>query len=161
MTNTISSSFNSENNDHALIAAAKEGNTEAWGILYDKYAKTLYGIIYKTINNEDVSELVLQKCFLTIVSTIQNYNSSNERFLTWMLAIARNIANETLDTQQNGSLEIQQKDNIVNEATSVLDLVFCKGLSIDEAAKKLNLTSAELRIKLRTEIKQLKRITIE
>ena len=64
----------------------------AISILYQQYAKTLYGVIFKILNHQELSKDVLQETFCKIWQRFPQYNPKKGRLFTWMLNIARNAA---------------------------------------------------------------------
>ena len=72
-----------------LLQSKDKGGFEYF---YDRYSSAVYGIIYKIIKIEELSEEVLQDAFLKFWDKIGDYNSEKGKLFTWMLNIARNMA---------------------------------------------------------------------
>ncbi|MDE1970019.1 MAG: RNA polymerase sigma factor [Patescibacteria group bacterium] len=69
---------------------AKSGNTNAFGVLYELYAESIYRFIFlKTSNQEDTEDLVHQT-FLKAWDHIPYYEERGIPFLSWLYSIARN-----------------------------------------------------------------------
>jgi RNA polymerase sigma factor (sigma-70 family) len=89
--------------DHELIEAVKQGNPQAFGKLYDRYAPVIYGVILKIVTDKKLSEDVLQKSFLQVRKEINGFNPTGERFLTWLLNIAKTSAQHVISTKPSKS----------------------------------------------------------
>jgi RNA polymerase sigma-70 factor (ECF subfamily) len=84
--------------------------------LYDHYAATLHGVIFRIVRDEEIAQEVLQDSFLKIWNKIDSYDSSKGRLFTWMLNVTRNLA-----IDRTRSKEISK-----NRKTDDLDLVVNK-----------------------------------
>ncbi|MGB0931707.1 MAG: RNA polymerase sigma factor [Chitinophagales bacterium] len=75
-----------------ILKLLSERDKCAISILYQQYAKTLYGVIFKVLNHQELSKDVLQETFCKIWQRFPQYNPKKGRLFTWMLNIARNAA---------------------------------------------------------------------
>jgi RNA polymerase sigma-70 factor, ECF subfamily len=79
-----------EDDDLQYVTACKQGNTEAFGILYDRYLDKIYRFIYyKTFSKEvaeDLTSDVFHKAFVKIAS----FDETKGIFAPWLYRIARN-----------------------------------------------------------------------
>ena len=80
--------------DFDLVRLLRNRDEQGLLELDKRYARQIYGLIYKMIHNEDQAHLILQDTFLKIWYKIEQYQRSKGRFLTWIFSIARNT---TLD----------------------------------------------------------------
>ena len=78
--------------DQALIIAIRERSRIGAEALYDQYAGILFKIICCRTCNRVSAETVLEETFLTIWTTINDYQPENGRLLLWMSGIARTLA---------------------------------------------------------------------
>lgn len=79
-----------------LITAIGNGDQQALGKLYDKYAPVLAGIISRIVKSESQCEEVLQKVFQQVWSEAGSFDSSRNFPFTWLLKITRQLAIESL-----------------------------------------------------------------
>jgi RNA polymerase sigma factor (sigma-70 family) len=86
--------------------------------LYDHYSAALYGVVHRVVNNEDVSEEVLQDVFLRIWDKIDNYDPAKGRLFTWMLNIARNLA---IDKTRSKEISKDRKTDDIDDLVSKID----------------------------------------
>lgn len=147
-----------------LIRRIREGDAVAFGILYDRFAPVLLGIIRKQITDLRQSEEILQKIFLRVHSEIASFDISRDRLFSWLLAITHNIISKN-------SAEIPAAGNFVSshnasapgagESTPqdpflLLDMFIRQGYTFAQAAQKMSLSPRELKLKLKAEFKQLR-----
>ena len=78
--------------DDALVRASQQGNTEAFGQLYRRYARMVHGILLARVPLNDVDDLV-QDVFLLALPRLHTLRDVN-RFGAWLAAIARNRATD-------------------------------------------------------------------
>jgi RNA polymerase sigma-70 factor, ECF subfamily len=78
--------------DDALVSAARAGDRSAFGLLYDRYARMVHGILLCRVPPREVDDLV-QEVFLL---ALRKLNSLREisRFGAWLSTITRNRAND-------------------------------------------------------------------
>ncbi len=140
-----------------LLRSIRKGDKAAFSILYDTYSPVIFAIISKNCANIKYSEDLLQKTFIKIWQGISAFDPSKQRFIAWMLIIARNVADEALqDQKDNKNSEIQTSANNVSKNSEVLTLIYFKGYSLKKAAEILQITEAELKLKLKKEIDQVR-----
>ena len=73
---------------HAILTKDRNG-AEA---LYDMYSSSLYGVIFRIVQHEEIAEDLLQDTFIRIWNSFSSYDASKGRLFTWMVNVARNIA---------------------------------------------------------------------
>jgi RNA polymerase sigma-70 factor (ECF subfamily) len=78
--------------DGRLVEAACRGDRGAFGILYDRYASVVHGVLLAKVPPGEVDDLV-QEVFLTAMRRLSTLRDGN-RFAAWLSAIARNLAND-------------------------------------------------------------------
>lgn len=140
-----------------LLHSIRKGDKAAFSILFDTYSPVIFAIIKKSCPDIKSSEDLLQKTFIKIWQGIPTFDPSKQRFIPWMLIIARNEANEALqDQNQINNSEIQTSANNVSKNIEVLTLIYFKGYSLKKAAEMLQVTEAELKLKLKKEIDQVR-----
>lgn len=81
-----------ENDDGAegLAAASRDGDREAFGRLYDLYARRVYAYLYyRTLDRESAEDLS-GAVFLKALENLAGYRPERGRFSAWIYGIARN-----------------------------------------------------------------------
>jgi RNA polymerase sigma-70 factor (ECF subfamily) len=78
--------------EHGLVLAAREGDRAAFGLLYDRYARMVHGILLARVPPREVDDL-LQEVFLAALRQLHALRDT-ARFGAWLATITRNRAND-------------------------------------------------------------------
>jgi len=78
--------------DGALVNSAREGDRAAFGLLYDRYARMVHGILLSRVPPPEVDDLV-QEVFLAALRQLHALRDV-ARFGAWLAVITRNRAND-------------------------------------------------------------------
>lgn len=167
--------------EEELISALRLKQKHAFEHLYDMYAPTLNGILFKITNNHEISQDLLQETFLKIWKNIDLYNSSKGRLFTWMLSISRNLAIDYMRSKDFKKLsKTESSTNFVNhdegevlnvdsigikkslsnlkdESREVLDLAYFYGYTHEQISEITNMPLGTVKTKLRAAIKELRK----
>lgn len=170
-------------NEADLVAALVAGNTKALEKLYKSYSAALYGIISKTVKQEDAAEDILQETFLKIWNSIGQYDSTRGRLFTWMARLAKNKAIDHLrsrgeinslknDDLADFTVEVNQLHQIQYnpefigikqlltalspEQTKILDLIYFQGYTQVEVSEMLNIPVGTIKTRIRAAIKTMR-----
>jgi DNA-directed RNA polymerase specialized sigma24 family protein len=76
-----------------LIRAKRTTGAEG---LYDQYAAVLRLAIYRIVQQKELTDTLLEQTILKIWDTAALYNEQEVPLLTWMLAIAKSLARESV-----------------------------------------------------------------
>jgi len=79
--------------DEELIAAFKNGDKEAFGLLVQKYKDQLYSFIFYTVKDEGAAGDIFQDTLLKAMAEIAKYKEQG-KFKSWLFTIARNKATD-------------------------------------------------------------------
>lgn len=78
------------NADAALVAACRQGDEAAWGMLVERFGRRVYSIAYHfTLRKEDAEELS-QEIFLKVFENLHRYDGRYS-FAAWLVSLARNL----------------------------------------------------------------------
>src|SRR5687768_18343837 len=97
-------------------------------LLYDQYADSLYGIIRRVLEDEQLAEDALQKTMLKVWQNIISFDPARASLFTWMSVIVRNTA---LDQKRLKAYQAKQKTVPVDEIVYRSETRFPDGSSID------------------------------
>lgn len=75
-----------------LIRRLKARDPDALAVLYDRYGRIVYSLIYRVVRNEGIAEDLTQETFLRVWNRVQGFDGEKGRLGPWLLAIARNRA---------------------------------------------------------------------
>ena len=143
--------------DQQLAISIEEGNSDSFGVIYDKYAPGLLGIISRIVNNNKIAEEVLNLTFVNAWNQIVKFNSRNSSLFIWLINLARQTAfdkikkkevksphNTSAGYKENNQGSSDEAPITRQNQLSAFDLVFYNGRTFEEAAKEQNKTVGEL-----------------
>jgi len=89
-----------------LINASKEGNDEAFGTLYDHFAKPVYKFIYVRVRHAETAEDLLSLTFLKAWKNLPRYAMrKNAKFSTWLFQISLNVTKDYWKKKKDVTIE--------------------------------------------------------
>ena len=77
--------------DEDALARAAEGDSEAFGVLYDRYIGRIYNYIYYRTGNTHDAEDLTSRVFTRAMKHITNYQDRGVPFSAWLYRIAHNL----------------------------------------------------------------------
>ncbi|MEY2829618.1 MAG: hypothetical protein RIQ33_1476 [Bacteroidota bacterium] len=167
-----------------LINQLKAKSDLAFNYLYQNYSKALFTIIFQTLQNQELSEDVLQESFVKIWKNIDAYDSSKGTLFTWMLNICRNQAIDKTrsklfkNNSQNQAIENNVSvfsktenqfkpeyiglktltNNLKPEYREIIDLIYYKGYTQNDAAEHLQIPLGTVKTRCRAALLELRKI---
>jgi len=155
----------------ALVNAARDGDRSAFGLLYQRYARTVHGILLCRVPPREVDDLV-QEVFLLALRKLHSLREAS-RFGAWLGTIARNRANDyhrkaipverVTDPVEETQVENRATDHVVEqEAAMTLEVLqtlpdtyreplmlrLVEGMTGPEIAERMGLTHGSVRVNL-------------
>src|SRR2546430_11153198 len=76
--------------DAALMLRVKQGDTEAFAQLVDKYKQPVMNVVYRMLRDATEAEDVAQNVFVQVHKSAHRYEIS-AKFSTWIFTITRNL----------------------------------------------------------------------
>ncbi|MFT3827856.1 MAG: sigma-70 family RNA polymerase sigma factor [Chitinophagaceae bacterium] len=167
--------------EQELIVLLKQRGEAAFSYLYDNYSAALNGVIINILQDEAIALDVLQEVFVKIWRQIEQYDPSKGKLFTWMFAIARSTAIDTIrskgwqNSKRNYSLTedytlLPDSNNttdklelrkavqaLKDEHKSLIELSYFQGYTQEEIAKMTNIPLGTVKTRLRAAIVQLKK----
>jgi len=157
--------------DARLVAAARAGDRDAFGRLYERHARMVHGILLARVPRSDAADLV-QDVFLVALGRLRSLRDDGA-FGPWVAMIARNRA---VDYYRRGRKSEELVDNVPGaphpegEAMTVLVAIrslpvayretlvlrLVEGMNGPEIAEKTGLTPASVRVNLHRGMKLLR-----
>jgi RNA polymerase sigma factor (sigma-70 family) len=80
----------SENSDHQLMRAVRDGDLDKLGHLFEKYHRQLYNFYLRHVEDRLTCEDMVQEVFLRMLKYRHTYRGEG-KFTTWMYSIAHNV----------------------------------------------------------------------
>lgn len=168
-----------------LVMALRNKDKVGAEALYDMYSSSLYGIIFRIVQHEEIAEDLLQDTFVRIWNSFSSYDASKGRLFTWMVNIARNISidktrskdfrnsSKTEDIENNVLSIDMHSGNSLNPETMglkelvaklkpeqkiVLDMVYFRGFTHAEVSEELEIPLGTVKTRLRNGIINLRKV---
>ncbi len=79
-----------------LFKLLQDKDKNAFILIYDKYAPSLYGTILKIVKNDSLAAKILEKVFLSVWNGCKTLDYTNQSFFIWMYSITYKVAKEEL-----------------------------------------------------------------
>jgi RNA polymerase sigma factor (sigma-70 family) len=170
--------------EEEIIRQLRARDQKSVRYLYDHYGMALYGMIFKIVKNQSLSEELLQEAFVKIWNNFSSFDETKGKLYTWMLNVSRNLAidkvrsNEyklssqtqnieksvnTLDKERRTSINEDTYDvkDLVSrlrpEQKELIDLIYFFGYTQAEAAEKLKMPLGTVKTRVRTAISELRK----
>lgn len=74
----------------STIRELKEGDKEAFNIIFSEYKDVIYYFCYHYLKNYDDANDCTQEIFLRLLQKIHMYNEKESSFYTWFISLSRN-----------------------------------------------------------------------
>ena len=167
--------------DH-IVQLLEKGDQAAINLLYENYSDSLYGVILKITNNEELAQDALQESFVKIWKNAKKYDSTKARLFTWLYRIARNTAIDKLrsfNLRFNKEVQIDKSDVYILPTSSlnqdvidlrehvtkleekyqiVLNALFFEGMTQQEASDELDIPLGTIKSRLKIGLRDLRKI---
>lgn len=79
-----------EADDFQLIQIAQEGNAEAFGEIYERYAQQVFRFLYAHLDSRLDAEDLTEEVFLRVWQSLSNFREQGAPFIAFLFRIARN-----------------------------------------------------------------------
>jgi RNA polymerase sigma-70 factor, ECF subfamily len=147
------------------VRRAQQGDREALGFLYARYADNVYGYVRSIVRDQHEAEDVTQHVFAKLIHVIGKYEEREVPFFAWILRVARNVAldhvrrRRAIPVEQvraiehgGGGPESAERMNDIKEALALLPRDQCEvlvlrhfaGLSPMEIAERTGRTEGSV-----------------
>lgn len=84
---------------NATIAAAREGDEQAWREIVELYSRRIFGLIYRQCSNAELSEEIVQLTFVKVAHKLCDYEEGG-KFNAWIFRIAVNLLRDEMRRQK-------------------------------------------------------------
>lgn len=175
--------------DNALMLKVKNGDLDKLGLLFERYHRPLFGFLFHTTGNRELSEDLAQNVFYRILKYRHTFRGDGE-FKTWMYHMARNVVNdhgravkrtvrhqdidelnesiaggmvadETIQKKQELALLKHAMERLSEESREILVLSKFQELKYVEIAQILDITEGAVKVRVHRAISQLKNCYLE
>ena len=150
----------------ALVELARQGDKDAFGLLYDHYQASVYRFLYYRTRSQALAEDLTSETFFRALRSMNNFRWQGKDFGAWLMTIARNLTTDhfkagrtrlemtTEDMTPHDDATDGPEDEVLagltnevlltaltelpTEQRECLIMRFLQGMSIAETAKALN-----------------------
>lgn len=123
--------------EQSYIARAREGDSSAFGALYESYAPAIYRFIAVKVSTRQEAEDLLHEVFMSAWQKLPGFTEQGFPFGSWLYKIARNRVIDhyrtkkvsvSIDDETSGFEDLEDKVTPVGEALDqTLDIEAIKG----------------------------------
>lgn len=78
-------------NEEEVLARASQGDRDAFGQLYERYAERIFNYVYYRTGNQHDAEDLTARVFQRAMNHIRNYTDRGVPFSAWLYRIAHNL----------------------------------------------------------------------
>lgn len=97
-----------------LLKAAKSGETEAFGEIYERYAKLIFKYLYSQLSSREDAEDLTEDVFLRVWDSLGRYQDKGFPFSAYLFRIARNALIDHYRRSKNSELPIEDMQIVAN-----------------------------------------------
>jgi RNA polymerase sigma-70 factor (ECF subfamily) len=165
--------------DEDLLARIADGDRDAFGHLYGRYARAVLGLALRRLGDRGRAEDAVQEAFASIWRSARSYRRERGPVAPWLYTVARNaIADrgrarielpvEPTDTPSNeaGPLDRAEQswvawrvhralESLPESERSVLELAYWSGLSQSEISTRLGVPLGTVKTRTRSGLRRL------
>ena len=89
------------NSAEDLIARVRNGDDEAFRLIFERYARSIFRFIYGMVGQRSWAEELTQETFLGAHKSIRSLRD-DAKFSSWLYGIARNVTRKSLRSHRGG-----------------------------------------------------------
>jgi RNA polymerase sigma-70 factor (ECF subfamily) len=101
----------------ALVELARQGDTEAFGLLYDHYNGAIYRFLYYRTRSQTLAEDLTSETFFRALRSMTGFRWQGKDFGAWLMTIARNLATDHFKAGRT-RLELTTEDMGLHDDTA-------------------------------------------
>src|SRR5690606_30175908 len=144
------------------------------------YADSLFGVILKVTNDEELEQDALQETFIKVWKNAQKYDAKKAKLFTWLYRIAHNTAIDKIRSYNNRfqkEVQIETSNVYILQTSSinqdiidlkdyvakfeqkyqiVINALFFEGMTQQEASEELDIPLGTIKTKLKIGLRELK-----
>ena len=99
-----------ESSEELVLEKAIQGDSEAFGWLYERYVTRIYNYIYYRVGNVNDAEDLTERVFMRALHHIENYSQRGLPFSAWLYRIAHNlVANWHRDNSRRKEIPLDDR----------------------------------------------------
>ena len=103
--------------DYELVCLCQKGDTDAFGVLVEKYQKKMVNIAYRMIGDYETACDVVQDAFLSAYKAIRKFRGE-ARFSSWLYRIVINVSKNRMKQM---SIRLQREGPVIGNPVAMGD----------------------------------------
>lgn len=111
--------------DDQLISALRKGEEWAMSALYDRYARLVFSLALRILNDRSAAEEAVQEVFVKVWRRCKEYDAKRGKFSSWLSGIAHNHAIDELRRRRVRPSASEDEDamaEVIADGPAPLDL---------------------------------------
>jgi RNA polymerase sigma-70 factor, ECF subfamily len=100
------------NSSADLVMRAREGDHEAFRLIFDRYSRPVISFIYDMVSDRELAEDLSQETFVRAYKSLRGLREE-AKLSTWLFGIAKNVARESLRARVRDSQHVDLDDKLV------------------------------------------------
>lgn len=108
-----------------LVERAKNGEEEAFGLIYDRFLTQIYRFIFLKVSNQHDAEDLSQQVFIKAWGAIDRFEEEGAPFESWLYKIARNLVIDFYRTKKS-TTELEENMMIIDSRIDTEEVIFLK-----------------------------------
>lgn len=122
--------------DEELLRRFTEGDADAFEVLLERYERSLYTYILRSVRRRELADELLQEVLLRVVQRASDFKGGS-KVSTWLYTIARNLCidhSRKMVFRRHASLDASGRSGLEEESTSLLDRIAGEATRTDRRA---------------------------
>jgi RNA polymerase sigma-70 factor (ECF subfamily) len=170
--------------DGELLQQAREYDAQALAEIYDRYAKSIYGYLYRYLGDAAQAEDLTSEVFVRLLSVLNTPRAPRDRLQGWLYRVAHNLAidwfrqqakggtlasSEDLPTEDDSPLAVLEKRQVQQQLRvamrkltadqqQVLLLRFGQGFKIAEVSRLMDRSEGAIKVLQHRAVRRLRKL---
>ncbi len=132
------------NDEQGLVLTARQGDPNAFGLLYDHYVDRIYRFVYYRVSDAPLAEDLTSRIFLKAWENLPSYRDRGLSFGTWLFSIARNTV---IDHYRTAKSEhgLEDAASVLTDSSADPEAVLTEALRAERLARAMQTLTDEQR----------------
>lgn len=122
--------------DAVLVEQAKQGNTSAFGVLYERYASKVFRFLLGRIGNRQDAEDLTTEVFVRVWKYIPKFNDQGLPFSSFVFQVSRNLLIDTYRKKHHDAF--LEQDPPIPDIEATNDEEINTGITLEDIRNGLN-----------------------
>lgn len=131
--------------DIQLIKEAQSGSSEAFGLLYERYAQVIFRFLYAHLSDRLDAEDLTEEVFLRVWRTLPKYREQGIPFVAYLFRVARNALIDQYRRSKAPENNLPLEENTIADTLHNPAEVVIQGMEKQEIRELLGLLREEYR----------------